>query len=165
MPREVHAMMSKLDPFPAAVYNSRTDILAWNRPYDVLFDVGSIPPEDRNAMLLCFTNARWQARLPDWSSGMHRSVAQFRASMAEHLADPCWKSLVKRLRQESPVFEAEWNRHDVQPMLALRKRVIHPTLGTLTYDCQHLWFGRRSEIRLTTFLPADTTTAERTERL
>lgn len=164
VPAEVHAIMAKLDPYPAAVYNSRSDILAFNRAYNCLFDVESVPIEDRNAMLLCFTNPAWQARLPDWSGGMHRSVAQFRASMADHVADPCWKLLVKRLRAESSVFDALWDEHDVQPMRNLRKRVLHP-LGEMTFDCTHLWFGRRSEIRLTTFTPADEITAKRVLRL
>lgn len=159
VPAEVRAIMAKLDPYPAAVYNARTDILAFNRAYNCLFDVESVPFEDRNAMLLCFTNAAWQARLPDWSGGMHRSVAQFRASMADHVADPTWKVLVKRLRAESPVFDELWGKHEVQPMRNLRKRVLHP-LGEMTFDCTHLWFGRRSETRLTSFTPADDRTAE-----
>ncbi|MFC4941982.1 helix-turn-helix transcriptional regulator [Pseudonocardia sp. GCM10023141] len=165
VPAEVHAIMAKLDPFPAVVYNARTDILAWNRAYNALFDVDAIPADDRNAMLQCFTNAAWQAQLPDWAAGMPRSVAQFRASMADHVADPCWKSLVKRLRAESPAFEELWNRHDVQPMYNQSKRVIHSTVGELRFHCSHLWFGRRSEIRLTTFTPDDEATQVKIEQL
>ena len=155
----MHAMLAKLEPFPAAVYNARTDILAYNRAFDWLMDVGTLPFADRNSMLQCFTNPRWQARLPDGEARMANSVAQLRASMADHVAEPGWKSLVKRLRQESPTFAALWQKHEVQPMRNDHKRFIHPDAGLLHFDFTHLWFGRRSETRLTTYVPADEETA------
>lgn len=156
---QIRAILDQLEPFPAAVQNARTDILAYNRTYDWLMDVGSVPVEERNSMLLAFTNPRWRARLRDWEDGLPRSVAQFRASMAEHVAEPGWKALVKRLRRESPEFEAIWNQHDVQPMRNLTKCFVHPEAGLLSFDYTHLWFGRRSEVRLTTYTPADSETA------
>ncbi|MDQ0378100.1 helix-turn-helix transcriptional regulator [Amycolatopsis thermophila] len=156
---QIRAILGQLEPFPAAVQNARTDILAYNRAYNWLMDVDSVPFEERNSMLLCFTNQRWRSRLRDWEDGMPRTVAQFRASMAEHIAEPGWKELVKRLRRESPEFEAQWNRHDVQPMRNLTKVFVHPEAGMLSFDYTHLWFGRRSEVRLTTYTPADSETA------
>ncbi|NIH77557.1 helix-turn-helix transcriptional regulator [Amycolatopsis viridis] len=158
---QVRAILDQLEPFPAAVQNARTDILAYNATYDWLMDVDSIPFEERNSLLLCFTNPRWRSRLRDWADGMPRTVAQFRASMAEHIAEPSWKALVKRLRQESPEFEAVWNQHDVQPMRNLTKVFMHPEAGLLSFDYTHLWFGRHSEVRLTTYTPADSETAEK----
>jgi hypothetical protein len=89
---------------------------------------------------------------------MPRSVAQLRAAMAEHVGEPSWKSLVKRLRQESPEFEVLWNQHDVQPFRNLTKRFVHPEAGLLSFDYTHLWFGRRDDTRLTTCTPADADT-------
>jgi transcriptional regulator with XRE-family HTH domain len=155
----IRAILDQLEPFPAAVQNARTDLLAFNDTYDWLMDVRSLPFEERNSMLQCFTNPRWQARLCDWVAGMPRTVAQFRAAMAEHIGEPSWKALVKRLRQESPEFAALWNQHDVQPMRNLTKRFLHPEAGPLAFEYTHLWFGRRSEVRLTTYVPADSETA------
>jgi transcriptional regulator with XRE-family HTH domain len=155
VPPPIHAMLGQLEPFPAAVHNARTDILAYNRSYNWLLEVDDLPFEERNSLLQCFTNPAWQARLPDWKDGMPRSVAQFRAEMAEHVGEPGWKSLIKRLRQESAQFEALWNRHEVQPLRNLTKRFIHPEAGLLSFDYTHLWFGRRSDTRLTTYTPAD----------
>ncbi|GAA5158339.1 helix-turn-helix transcriptional regulator [Amycolatopsis dongchuanensis] len=160
----VRAMLEKLEPYPAAVYNARTDILAFNRVYDWLFDVSAVPFDERNSILQCFTNPAWQARMVDWKTNEARSVAQLRASMAEHVDEPAWKQLVKRLNRESPEFAALWHRHDVQPMRNLTKRVRHPEAGLLSFDSTHMWFGRRSETRLTTFVPADDET-ERKLRL
>jgi hypothetical protein len=44
-------------------------------------------------------------------------------------------------------------------MRNLTKRFVHPEAGLLSFDYTHLWFGRRSEIRLTTYTPADEETA------
>ncbi|GLY64121.1 helix-turn-helix transcriptional regulator [Amycolatopsis taiwanensis] len=154
----LRSILTKLEPYPAAVHNARTDILAYNRVYDWLFDVSRLPFEERNALLQCFTNPEWQARIQNWTDGVPRSVAQFRASMAEHIGEPSWKSLVKRLRQESPAFEVLWRRHDVQPLNNHTKRFLHPEAGRLCFDYTQLWLGRRSDVRLTTYTPADAET-------
>jgi transcriptional regulator with XRE-family HTH domain len=156
----VHAMLRKLEPFPATVQNRRTDILAFNAGFDwVMGDVERIPFEERNSLLLGFTNAAWRSRLPDWEDSAPRLVAQFRAAMADHVAESSWKCLVKRLRGESESFERLWNQHEVGPTRNLTKRILHPDAGLLSFDYTHLWLGRRSEIRLTSYTPADEATA------
>lgn len=165
IPPGVHAMLDKLDPFPALVANARFDILAYNRPYDTLMGVSALPEREQNAVLQAFTNPVWQARLPDLADRMPQMVGQLRAAMAEHLAEPAWRSLVKRLRSESPEFEALWVRHEVQPMRNLTKRFRHEELGVLTFDYTYLWLGQRSELRMTTYTPADEHTASLLRRL
>lgn len=155
IPPAVHTMLAKLDPLPVVVMNARTDILAYNRGYDFLMDVTSLPAEERNGTLQVFTNPDWRMRLPDWEDRADQLVGQLRAAMAAHVGEPSWKSLIKRLRQESPEFEACWRRHEVRPMRNLTKRFRHPELGVLTFDYTYLWLGRRSELRMTTYTPAD----------
>ena len=46
------------------------------------------------------------------------------------------------------------------PMRNLTKRFRHPELGVLTFDYTYLWLGQRSELRMTTYTPADEHTAE-----
>jgi transcriptional regulator with XRE-family HTH domain len=161
IPPGVHAMLAQLEPFPAVVGNARTDILACNKTYDWLMDVSALPYADRNTMLQLFTNPAWRERLADWPDRLPRAVAQFRASMAGHVGEPAWKALVKRLRQESPEFGQLWRKHDVLPLTNLSKTFNHPEAGLLAFDYTHLWFGRRSEVRLTTYTPADELTAVR----
>jgi transcriptional regulator with XRE-family HTH domain len=155
----IHAILAKLDPFPAVVQNARTDILAFNRGYNWLMDVDGLPFEERNSLLQCFTNPAWRSRIQDWSDRMPTSVAEFRAQMADHVAEPAWKMLVKRLRQESVEFEALWTQHEVQPMRNQTKRFLHPVAGPLHFEFTYLWFGQRSSVRVTTYTPADEQTA------
>lgn len=159
MPPGVERMMTKLEPFPAVVQNTRTDILAFNRGYDWLMEVGEVPVEERNSILLAFTQPEWRSRMVGWADRMPASVAQFRAAMASHLTEPSWKGLVKRLRAESPEFEVMWNRHEVEAPRNFTKRYRHPEAGLLAFEATYLWLGCRSELRLVTFTPADDETA------
>ncbi|MFD9888606.1 helix-turn-helix transcriptional regulator [Amycolatopsis sp. NPDC059027] len=158
--RPVLTMMEKLEPYPVAVRNARCDLLAYNRGYTWLMgDVDAIPFEDRNTLVQCLTNPEWKARMLDWDSNIPRVVAKFRASMAEHVAEPAWKSLVKRLKAESPLFEELWTRHDVNAEPILCKRYLHPEVGLLKFTFTYLYFGRNSEITLSAYTPADEETA------
>jgi transcriptional regulator with XRE-family HTH domain len=161
IPPGVHKMLAKLDPLPAVVVNALTDILAYNRGYDAMMDVESLPPEERNATLQVFTNPDWQRRLPDWAERADQLVGQLRGAMAKHVGEPAWKSLVKRLRRESPEFDERWRRHEVRPMRNLTKRFQHPQLGMLNFEYTYLWLGQRSGLRMTTYTPADAETSSK----
>lgn len=158
----LHLMLRQLEPFPASIQNARTDLLAYNRTYDVLNGgVSQLPFEERNVMLLAFTNPAWRKSIVDWEDAATRLVAQFRAGMASHIAEPSWKSLVKRLRAEAPEFNAMWDQHEIKSPENMTKRFIHPAVGLLHLDFTHLWFGPRSEIVLKSYVPADEETAEK----
>ncbi|WIX80602.1 helix-turn-helix transcriptional regulator [Amycolatopsis carbonis] len=153
-------MMTQLEPFPVAVRNARCDLLGYNRAYAWLMGgVDSIPFEDRNTLVQCLLNADWRSRMLDWEQNVPRVVASFRAAMAEHVAEPSWKALVKRLKAESPLFEQLWNRHDVNSEPIRTKCYDHPEVGLLKFNFTYLYSGRRSEITVSTYTPADEQTA------
>jgi transcriptional regulator with XRE-family HTH domain len=153
-------MMTKLDPYPVVVRNARCDLLGHNRGYTWLMgDVDAIPLADRNLLVQCLLNPAWRARTLGWEANAQRIVAGFRAAMAEHVAEPSWKSLVKRLEAESPLFRQLWNEHDVTCEPVRTKRFRHPEAGLLTFTVEHLYAGRRSEITMSTYTPADEETA------
>lgn len=159
VPPGVTALLDRVDPWPAVVTNARTDILAHNRGYNwLLGDVDELPFEERNTTLQCFLGS-WQERMPDWPAHKARSVAQLRASMADHMADPCWKALIKRLRRESTDFESLWSQHDVTEPRNQTKRFLHPDAGLLQFHTTFLWLTPSAEIRLATYTPADAGTA------
>ena len=155
----VEAVLTQLEPYPAAVYTSCSYILAFNRAYDRMFEVSALPFHERNTILQAFVNPAWRKRMVDWHETVPRAVAQLRAAMAGHVDEPSWKSLVKRLLRESPEFEAMWRRHDVQPVRTCTKRILHHDVGIFVFEPTHLWLGTGSEVRMTTFVPADEETA------
>jgi transcriptional regulator with XRE-family HTH domain len=162
---EVRAVLDKLHPFPAFVSNGRYDLLATNRAYRVLVgDVDALPLEERNSLWLIFAKETTSRCFVDRDEARGRMVAQLRASMAEHVADPAYKCLVKRLHQVSPEFAALWARHEVAHPEGGRKRVLHRDLGLLQFTHTHSWLTPGTGLRLVTYVPADEPTQEATER-
>jgi transcriptional regulator with XRE-family HTH domain len=156
IPNAMLVMLRQLEPIPAAVINARFDLLAYNRTYEQMVGgLDQLPFEDRNQLLLVFTSPRWRASTVDWEDAASRLVGRFRAGMAAHAAEPSWKGLLTRLRQESPDFERLWDQHEVRAPENFTKRYLHPEVGLLTLDYTQLWVGERSEVKLTTYTPAD----------
>jgi hypothetical protein len=96
--------------------------------------------------------------MPDWHTTVRQAVAEFRAAMAAHVAEPSWKSLVKRLNADSPLFRRLWHEHDVTAEPVRTKTYRHPDAGLLSFTVGHLYPGRRSEITVSTYTPADAET-------
>ena len=112
VPEFLHVLLRQVEPFPAAALSARWDILDFNRSYDALFSLESVPARNRNAMLLYFTDPALRELWPDWAAEAPRVVSQFRAATARHGADPEWAALLERLRQASPDFDRLWQQDD-----------------------------------------------------
>jgi transcriptional regulator with XRE-family HTH domain len=152
----VRQIMSKLDPYPACVTNGRYDLLAYNRAYTVLIgDLDALPFDQRNTLWLSFTSPTMRAFLPDWDLAVKRMVGQYRAAMADHVGEPAWKCMVKRLQEASPEFAALWQRHDVHAPENLTKRFRHPELGLMHFSYTNLWLSQRLGVRMVTYTPDD----------
>lgn len=159
-------LLDQLEPFPACIVNDRLDLLAFNRVYASFFDdLDTIPIEDRNILWLAFTHPQWRQAIVDWDDVVGRMVAEYRASMAEHLDEAPWKALVARLHRASPDFTTVWERHDVQGVESRTKQAMHPTAGLLSLDYTNLWFGQRHGTRIIAFTPADERTRRRLDTL
>ncbi|WP_084718726.1 helix-turn-helix transcriptional regulator [Streptacidiphilus carbonis] len=162
----VTAMMKQLEPFPCVAVNNRYDVLAYNSTYRLLItDLDEIAPQDRNLMLLAFTHPDWKRGLVDYQQATAMMVAKFRSAMADHVAEPAWKALLKRLRLASPEFDAQWQQHEVGMNYNGEKRFLNPRVGLLHLDFTTLWLGPRPSTRLISYTPADEETRERVERL
>ncbi|MFC1429594.1 helix-turn-helix transcriptional regulator [Streptacidiphilus sp. N1-3] len=162
----VQAVMEQLEPLPCVAVNSRYDVLAYNRTYGrMIGDLDAVAPEDRNLLLLCFTHPDWKRALVDYEAATSMMVAKFRAAMADHIAEPAWKALLKRLTLASPEFEAKWRQHEVRTSGSGDKRFLSPEVGLLHFDFTTLWLGPRESTRLISYTPADEETRERVERL
>ncbi len=162
----IQVLLDQLEPYPACVQNARFDVLAFNRCYGrMIGDVEALPFEDRNALWLAFTHPRWRETMVDHHDAVCRMVGQYRAAMAEHVAEPAWKCLVKRLHQASPEFTELWDLHEVATPENRTKRLLNWQVGLLRLDYTHLWLGPRFETRMITYTPADDETRERLTRL
>jgi transcriptional regulator with XRE-family HTH domain len=162
LPPTAQLLLDQLDPFPACIRNARYDVLAYNRGFDLLMGpLAQLPFEERNSLWRMFTVPTCRAATLDWEESTRRMVAEYRAAMAEHVAEPAWKCLVARLTKASPEFAELWERHEVASPENLTKRYLHPEVGLLKLNYTHLWLGQRLGTRMTTYSPADEQTAER----
>ena len=158
---EVRAALEQLNPYPAFVTNARFDLLAYNHGYLALVgDVDALPLEERNSVWVVFTKQMTARCFVDRDQAKPRMVAQLRAGMAEHIADPAFKCLVRRLQQASPEFRELWARHDVAEPENARKRILHRDLGLLQFNYLNTWLAPRAGLRLVTYIPADDPTRE-----
>ncbi|MFF7444556.1 MULTISPECIES: helix-turn-helix domain-containing protein [unclassified Streptomyces] len=159
-------MLEQLEPLPACVQNSRYDILAHNRTYGLLLcDLEAVPPQDRNCMVLCYTNEEWARSIVHLEETRRLMAARLRAAMANHLAEPAWKMLLKRLRAESPEFREAWDRHEVVSHRSKRKEFRNPHVGRVSVIHTDLWLGPDLGPRMVTYTPADEESRERLEKL
>jgi transcriptional regulator with XRE-family HTH domain len=156
LPPTAQLLLDQMEPFPACIRNARYDILAWNEAYDRLMGpLSDVPYDERNTLWRMFTVASCRAATLDWEEGTRRMVAELRAAMADHVAEPAWKCLVSRLSKASPEFVELWDRHEVSNPENLTKRYLHPEIGLLRLNYTHLWLGQRLGTRMTTYTPAD----------
>jgi hypothetical protein len=162
----LRGLLEQLEPYPACVQNSRYDILAYNRTYGLLLcDLDAVPSEDLNCMVLAYTHAQWRSSIVHLEETTRLMAAKFRAAMAGHLADPAWKTLLKRLRAESPDFCAAWDRHEVVGSRTKCKEFRNVHVGRITVDHTDLWLGPETGPRLVTYVPSDEESRERLRQL
>jgi transcriptional regulator with XRE-family HTH domain len=160
------AMLDQFVPFPACVQTGKYDLLAWNRAYTHLIsDIDALQPEDRNCMWLLFTDPAWRRAITDWDEAARRMTATFRAQMAEHVAEPAWKALLRRLRTASPEFADIWDQHEVSAITTKAKKFRNPHVGMLRFEAVSTWLNPRPGVRMLVYTPSDAETLRRMEKL
>ena len=155
-------MLDALHPLPAVIQSARFDILGYNQAWQRLVnvDLESLPPEDRNCILLAFTHQAWRDSMLDWESVMPDMVARFRAQMGDNLEDPHWKTMVDRLLACSDEFRDIWQRYEIRAIENQIKRFFHPSVGAMTLR-QNNWFSApRNGERLLVYIPDDEISAQ-----
>ncbi|MDG4822708.1 helix-turn-helix transcriptional regulator [Asanoa sp. WMMD1127] len=126
---------------PAYVVDAKYDLLAWNAlATRFIGDLSAHPPADRNMLRWMFRQSvddpHW--RDEDALAFTAASVADVRAAYARYPGDPGIEALVTELLGLSPQFARMWHSHDVAVRRGVRKRVVHPDVGPLEFECQVL---------------------------
>jgi transcriptional regulator with XRE-family HTH domain len=120
---------------PAYVTGRRRDLVAWNAAADAIFGFDQLAEDERNILVSVLTNPRSRTLFgPGWADEAQRIVAQFRATHDLWAGDPAFVSLLRRLREGCPEFEAWWERHDIRRPVSGRKTLHHPTKGVISFD-------------------------------
>ncbi|MBO3747815.1 helix-turn-helix domain-containing protein [Streptosporangiaceae bacterium NEAU-GS5] len=163
---EARMILDALDPLPAAVYNSRYDVLAWNGTYGNLFKaLVRRPAATRNAIWCIFTLPGCCLPMKNPESELPQMVATLRAAFAGHMGEPAWEEFVRRLCDVSPEFARMWATHDVARPGATLKVFHHSAVGELRFSSTSLGLPSPKEARIVVYTPTDEPTRERVEWL
>jgi MmyB-like transcription regulator ligand binding domain len=91
----------------------------------------------------------------DWEAVARGAIATFRADCTQYIGNAAFETLVVRLTRLSPEFAAWWPQRDVAHRLAGRKRLSHPTVGSMCFDFSMLAIGGRPGMKLCIFTAID----------
>ena len=115
---------------PAAVFNKRGDVLAWNALSTALMiDFGALPPEERNMNRLVFLNDEVASRYVEWETKARDLVSQLRMETSRTPGDESLATLIGELSMRSPEFARLWATHPVREKIRGGHRYRHPVVG------------------------------------
>ncbi len=141
VPAAIRYLMDNMPTTPAFVVDAKYDLLAWNAlATHFIGHLAGIPRDERNMI-------RWMFGRPDtdvsWNDEntvrfARASVADLRVAYARYPGDRGIEQLVTELLGLSPRFAQMWEAREVRVRGGVVKRVVHPELGPLEFDCQVL---------------------------
>jgi hypothetical protein len=153
---------------PAYVVDAAYNVVAWN-PLARHFvgDLSAVGEPDRNMVRWTFT--RGDDHLY-WSEEQNTRfaralVADLRAAYARYPGNRQIETLVSELRGVSARFARMWDEHQVAVRRTITKRVVHPEVGPLEFECQVLYVDDTDQ-RVIVYVPEpDSPTAAAFRRL
>jgi len=159
---ELTEILRALDPLPAAVTNSRFDILAENDAFADLFRFWhSLPCIHHNTLWCVLTEPAARKQFQGYDEHARYLVARLRAAYARHVGDPDWEEDIRRLSGLSDEFTELWSRHEVAEFQPRIRTFVHPQAGELTFTMSELQVPASQEARLVVYTPADDETRKR----
>lgn len=161
----VRTMLEKLEPGPAFVINHMCDLLAWTEGYDRLArPLGILDGDEPNLLWFTFADERARAAFPDWDDVADEQVANLRAELRQPGGDV--HVFADRLAGTVGVeFSDRWERAAVARKRTGVKQLAHPQVGLLRVAFETLELPDPDRQRLVVYLPADSTTSARLDRL
>ena len=160
-------MLGQLEPIPACVQNSRYDILAYNRTYGrLLCDLDAVAPEDRNCMLLSYTEravarVRRRPRRDEPADGRQVPRLDGRASRRARLEDAAQAAGDGLAGVPRDLGAPRGGR----PAAAGPSSSATPRSDCCAWTTPTSGSARRPGPRMVTYVPADEESRERLERL
>ena len=163
---ETQAVLDAVDPFPAAVYTTRYDLLAHNRCYRTMFPgLAEATGLERNVLWHLFTCATCCTPFLNRDEELPLMVANVRTAFGRHLGDPVWTDFVRRLSTISPRFASLWAAHNVATPSTRVKIFQHALVGEVRLRTSTLTPATSPETRMVIYSPNDESTRRRLERL
>jgi hypothetical protein len=162
VPEAITEILRSLDPLPAAVTNTRFDVLDENEAYADLFrHWHPLPCVHRNSLWCTLTEPSARDNFPQYDETVRYLVARLRAAYARHVGEPDWEEDVRRLSSLSGEFAELWAKHEVAEFEPRVRTFVHPAAGPLTFTPSELNIPAAPSTRMVVYTPADAETRER----
>ncbi|MER7889308.1 helix-turn-helix transcriptional regulator [Micromonospora sp. NPDC094482] len=155
VPPGLRHLIDAMTETPAYLVDASYEVLAWNRLASYFVgDLSAVPASDRNMIRWTFRRSaddgHWDD--PETVRFVRSSVADLRAAYGRYPGDRTIQQLVTELLGTSPRFAQLWAEHDVQERRPIVKRVPHPDLGPLEFECRVLHVPETDQ-RLIVYVP------------
>ncbi|HEY7488702.1 MAG TPA: helix-turn-helix transcriptional regulator [Streptosporangiaceae bacterium] len=162
IPDGVRDVVHGLDPMPAALINTRFDIIESNDAHlDLFWDWHTLPCVHKNLLWCCVTEPLAAERFLNYDEEIPHLVARLRAAYSSHIGDPEWEEDIRRLADVSPEFTEMWARHEVAEPALRVLRFWHPDAGVLSFSRTELDVAAMPDLRVSVYTPRDEETRAR----
>ncbi|MEV7776349.1 helix-turn-helix transcriptional regulator [Kitasatospora sp. NPDC086791] len=164
----IQVILDALAPLPAAVSNTRFDVLSYNGPYRSLFGAERIRPSRGvvfNSLWCMLTAPLCCNPCENRDEALPRMVAVLRSAYGKHVGEPVWEEHVQRLSARSELFRELWDRQEVAPPETWLRMFRHPRLGVLRLNATYLTMPGVPECYIVVYVPASPEDRERVEQL
>ena len=150
----VRVLLDSMEHLPAAVFNSRLDILAVNdlgrALYATMLDIEG--PADSARFLFLEEHAA-RRLFPDWEHIANDAVSILRSEAGRRPDDPALVALIGQLSTRSQAFRTRWAAHNVRAHRAGTEVFRHPLIGEVTLPFENLTIDAAGDQVLTVFTP------------
>jgi transcriptional regulator with XRE-family HTH domain len=162
IPDTIREIVYSLEPLPAALVNSRFDILMSNDASQELFwEWHTMPCVHQNTLWCCVTEPSARAKFAEYDNQVRYMVARLRSAYGRHVGDPAWEEDIRRLSSMSREFAELWARHEVAEVEPRTLTYLHPRAGTLSLAVSELNPSDLPEARIVVYTPRDDDTRAR----
>ncbi|MEV7187900.1 helix-turn-helix transcriptional regulator [Kitasatospora sp. NPDC093102] len=164
----IQVILDSLAPLPAAVSNTRFDVLSFNGPYRSLFGADRMRPSRGvvfNSLWCMLTAPPCCNPCENREETLPRMVAVLRSAYGKHVGEPAWEEHVQRMSARSELFRQLWDRQEVAPPEAWLRVFRHPEVGVLRLNATYLTMPGVPECYIVVYVPAGPADRERVERL
>ncbi|MGW0436260.1 helix-turn-helix transcriptional regulator [Micromonospora sp. NPDC003197] len=135
-------LLDRMSDLPALVLSAASDVLAWNPLAAALLgDFSRWPPAHRNLIRQRFLGTdpdRTRLTEQEEAATAPHCVGCLRSAQSRYPDDPRLRRLIADLRSGSERFDELWRAARSERLRGTTTTILHPTLGTLTLDCDAL---------------------------
>lgn len=154
IPDAIAEVVESLTPLPAALANSRFDVIKSNHAHKMFFDFWHVMPCVHRNMLWCaITEPTARDKLLNYDQEVPYLVARLRCEYGRHVGDKDWEEDIARLSRLSSEFVELWSRHEVAEPQPRIRRFVHPQAGEMTFVVNELELPAMPGHRLIVYTP------------